>query len=342
MSNYPLDFCKAYPCLPINADFKQALEDFQVTEELGFEPSGEGEHVLLYVRKQNLTTEALINDIAKAFGVKSRDIGLCGLKDKHGITEQWLSVVVPIKEPIPDVVGQSWQVLKALRHNKKLRRGIHKGNHFSIRLRNIEGDISVLEERLQLLSRRGFPNYFGEQRFGNNGANVERAERLFCGEFKCKPFQRSIYYSAARSYLFNKYLSLRVAENSWDMAVAGDCFNLQGSNAVFGPEPITAEIEQRILEHDISPVGPLFGKGDLRLADQSLALCEQVAGSYPELVDGLVRAEVKTAWRPLRVMAKSLNWQVIDNTCELHFSLPVGSYATALIHELATLNEAVW
>jgi tRNA pseudouridine13 synthase len=337
-----LVFQQAYPQLPIKADFKLVEEDFFVAEELGFEPSGEGEHLLLYIRKKNITTEMLVSDLAKLFKLKTRDIGFCGLKDKKAVTEQWLSVHLPIKDSIPDVAGYNWQLIKGVRHNKKLRRGIHKGNRFVIQLRNIEGDASLLEERLKVLGEEGFPNYFGWQRFGGGGSNVEKAERLFLGELKCKPFQRSLFYSAARSYLFNHFLSLRIQSNTWNNALSGDCFNLDGTNAIFGPEDITADIERRIIEKDIHPVGPLFGVDNLRLESKSLEVCEQVANQFPVLVAGLVAAKIKTAWRPLRVMPKSLNWKLNDQSCELMFSLPVGSYATALIHELVTLNEAVW
>lgn len=328
--------------MQLTADVKLEFEDFQVSEVLGFDPIGEGEHLFLRIRKKNLATDTLITEVAKALSVQSRDIGFCGLKDKQAITEQWLSVVWPIKKEIPAVYGQSWEVLEAVRHNKKLKRGIHKGNDFRLRLQNIKGDISLLEERLEMISAKGFPNYFGEQRFGIGGRNVEKSELLFDGLLKCKPFQRSIYYSAARSYLFNHYLSARIQEGKWDKAKSGDCFNLNGSNSIFGPEDITEEICLRLNSMDIHPVGILLGSGNLRLTDEALGLFNNEIKKYESLVNGLLKVEVKAALRPLRVIAKSLNWQIINRQCELQFSLPAGSYATALLHELVSVNEAVW
>ncbi len=332
---YPLVFHKAFSTDGLVADFKLEPEDFQVSEVLGFEPSGEGEHLLLQVKKTNLTTDALISDIARCLSVAKRDVGCCGLKDKFAVTDQWLSVNWPIKEPIPSLSGSSWQVLNAVRHNKKLKRGIHKANHFVIRLKNIDGDLFLLEERLQAVAVGGFPNYFGEQRFGREGANVEKAQMLFNREIKCKPFQRSIYYSAARSFLFNHYLSLRVGQDNWNKAIDGDSYNLEGSNALFGPEEnIDQSLVGRLEQHDIHPVGPLYGDGESRLKSAALALELLVADKYPALVEGLKNARVKTAYRPLRVMPKSLNWQIEKNACELCFDLPSGSYATALIGQL--------
>ena len=340
LNQYPLDFLPAYPALPLTAEFKLTPEDFQVVETLGFEPCGSGEHVFLNIRKRNLTTESLISEVAKAFGVLSRDIGVCGLKDKHAITEQWLSVVWPIKQDIPQIAAEHWQVLQAVRHNKKLKRGIHKANAFCIRLRNIMGDTALLEQRLRLIADNGFPNYFGEQRFGIEGRNVEKAALLFTRQFKCKPFQRSMYYSAARSYLFNCYLSARIAAGNWNQPIAGDCFNLAGSNAVFGPEAITDEIRKRMAAFDIHPMGVMCGAGKIRLTDDALALLQGVNAEHEILVQGLIAADVGVVMRPLRALATGLRWQITEQECELQFSLPTGSYATALLHEVCQLHEA--
>lgn len=342
MSKYALDFSTAYPKNALKADFKLAVEDFRVSERLGFEPSAQGEHLFLRISKNNLTTDRLVDDIAKILNLHIRDIGYCGLKDKHGITEQWISVVWPIKKELPDISGNKWQVLEAVRHDKKLKRGVHKGNDFVVRLQNIQGDMSQLEDRLIQIANSGFPNYFGEQRFGFRGENVEKAELLFGRKLKCRSFERSIYYSAARSYLFNKYLSLRVKHGIWNVPLPGDCFNLEGSNSVFGPEQITEEILQRMASFDIHPMGVLFGTGSVRLAGDALHFFEQVTDCERVLVEGLVAADVKSALRPLRVMAKSLNWKIVDQCCELQFFLPSGSYATALLRELVSFNEEVW
>lgn len=331
---------QAYPVLAGSAGFKIEPEDFIVREQLGFVPSGEGEHVFLYIRKRLLTTELLAKDLARQFGVDVRDVAYSGLKDKHAVTEQWFSVPYPIKKEIPPLQGASWQVLECARHGKKLRRGVHQSNAFEITLRDVSVDRALLEERLNAIKERGFPNYFGEQRLGRDDGNVKSAVALFNGEFRCKPFQRSMYYSAARSYLFNRYLSERVANNTWDKAIAGDKFNLDGSNALFGPEPITDEIVQRVAQHDIHPVGPLLGDGESGLLDEALSIQQTVETEAHILLEGLRKARVETALRPLRADAKSLNWQLEHNQCRLSFELRSGSFATALIRELVNLNHA--
>lgn len=330
----------AFPVLPLTADLKAEPEDFCVTEQLGFTPSGEGEHVFLFIRKRQLTTELLARDLARLLAIPQRDVAYSGLKDKQAVTEQWFSVPWPIKKPFPELQGMSWQVLEATRHHKKLRRGVHHGNAFDLCLTNLQGDITLLEQRLQQIQQTGFPNYFGEQRFGNNGSNVERALALFAGQFRCKPFQRSMYYSAARSYLFNAFLSQRVQQGNWNQPLEGDRFSLDGSNALFGPEPLTDAIYQRVQVQDIHPAGPLPGKGNSGLQAEAARLYEQVLQDYPELSTGLQQAGVETAFRPLRACAKSLNWQLDQQQCRLRFELRSGAFATALIRELVNINHA--
>ena len=339
---FPLVVARAYPPLSASAQFKLEPEDFQVTEELGFPLAGEGEHLCLFIEKKQLTTDALVSDVAKALGVKIRDIGICGLKDRQAVTRQWLSVVWPIKADLPEIGGKSWRVLRMVRHNKKLKRGVHKANQFVIRLHQVAGDRAQLDERLTLIGKEGVPNYFGEQRFGREGANVAKAAALFAGEFKCKPAQRGIYISAARSYLFNRYLSLRVEQHNWHRALNGDVYNLQGSNSLFGPAAVDAELERRLQECDIHPAGPLLGDGKLPQQDDALALITTIISAHEGLYAGLQRVGVSTAQRPLRVLVQELSWQWHEQLCELRFSLPSGSYATAVIHELLDVNDALW
>lgn len=217
-NNLELVFAKS----PVTAVFKQQPEDFRVTEELGYTPSGQGEHVYLWIEKTGLNTEQVAKDIAKLLAISVNQVSYSGLKDKQAVTKQWFSVVWPIKKEFPHLLGNSWQVIEQHRHDKKLRRGSHQSNHFQIVLRDLQGDTAELERRLQIIKQQGFANYFGEQRFGYQGQNLVKAKALLAGEFKCKPFLRSIYLSAARSYVFNAYLSERVRQGNWNQVLAGD------------------------------------------------------------------------------------------------------------------------
>ena len=343
-------FNRAYADLGISADFKTQLADFIVEEELGFEPSGVGEHVFLWVEKQGLTTERLIGDIARIFDVSRKQIGLCGLKDKQGITRQWLSVSVPIKQDLPKLTalqGNGWYVLAAKRHDRKLKRGVHTANHFTLTLRNIDyGQSSqeALEQRFQLLAKQGVPHYFGPQRFGFNGQNMHKAQAIFDGQLKLKPAQRGIYYSAARSYLFNHYLSERISQKNWNVAVEGDVMMLEGSHSIFKlekGEALSHDLQQRMIYLDCHPVGVLGGKG-FGLSGAAADIFKPISLQYSELEQGLLDAGLNSAFRALRLLPKALNWFFYDNHCELTFSLTSGAYATALLHECVTTRNAHW
>lgn len=319
---------------PTTAVFKQQAEDFRVTEQLGFTPCGQGEHVYLWIEKTGLNTEQVAKDIAKQLGIAARQVAYSGLKDRQALTRQWFSVTWPVKKEFPHLLGDSWQLLEQQRHNKKLRRGSHQSNHFQIILRELQGDTAELEQRLQTIKQQGFANYFGEQRFGYQGQNLVKAKALLAGELKCKPFLRSMYLSAARSYLFNAYLSERVRQGNWNQVLAGDYCNLAGSNSFFVAEQCSEEIAQRAAELDIHPCGPLPGKQVI-----TLPYWQELAEKQQQWLSALQTQGLETQYRPLRCVAKALSWQLDNNQCEISFSLRPGSFATALLNELVSLNN---
>lgn len=336
---------KAYSDTLATACLKAQPEDFCVEEILGFEPEGEGEHVYIWVEKKGLNTSQVIADLSKQLDIARKNIGYSGLKDKQAFTGQWLSFVWPIKQELPEINGQSWQVLKTKRHLRKLKRGVHKGNQFTLHLTNVGGEKDALDARLQTIAKQGFPNYFGLQRFGFDGSNISKAERLFLGEIKLKPAQKSMLYSAARSYLFNQYLSNRIEQGLWDKTIAGDVYMLDGSHSVFNQSP-DETIITRLEQGDIHCSGVLHGKGDA-FGEQAQQLWQNVLDDNTLLAEGLVKANCSTHYRALRAVPKDLQWQwlkddVDNQSLELKFFLPAGVYATALLHELVNIEEAVW
>jgi tRNA pseudouridine13 synthase len=179
-------------------------EDFIVYESLAVEPSGEGEHVFLQIQKTSENTEYVARQLARFANVRQRDIGYAGLKDRHAVTTQWFSVWLPGKSE-PDWMAfatDNMKVLHIVRHARKLKRGVLSGNRFEITIRDWQGDQAKTIGQLGLIKANGIANYYGEQRFGNQGQNVNKALTMFRGD-KVKREQRSLYLSAARSYLFN-------------------------------------------------------------------------------------------------------------------------------------------
>ncbi len=329
----------------LSARTRAIPEDFRVDEIDAFEAGGEGEHLLLTIEKRGLTTAEAVRRVAAWAGVAESAIGHAGLKDRHAVTRQRLSVWLPGREdPDPSALdGEGLRIIEAQRHSRKLPRGALAGNRFRLALREVVGDRAAIEERLQAITGQGVPNYFGEQRFGRFGDNVAQALAMFAGR-RVKREERSLLLSAARSELFNRVLARRVHDGNWNAALDGDVFMLAGSHSVFGPEPLDDRIRERIASFDIDPTGPMWGRGALRTADAVLALeTAAVAGDDASaLRDGLERAGLKQERRALRLRATNLQWQWLqDDVLELGFELPPGSYATSVLAELGDIADAM-
>jgi len=317
---------------------KTSPEDFVVEELLGFEPSDEGEHIFLRIEKRGENTEYVARQLARFAGIPARDIGYAGLKDRHGKTVQWFSIWLPGKAE-PDwrqLESPSLNILEIRRNSRKLRKGAAIGNRFEITVRELKVDASLLERRLKQVTEQGVPNYFGTQRFGREGQNVAKASALFAGTLeRVDVHRRSLYLSAARSYLFNLILASRVAQNIWDRAISGDVFMFPDSRSFFKPEGITPDIAQRLEAKEIHPSGALWGKGMPAVTDQALAIETAIVEEESDLCCGLEDFGLDMARRPLRLYPEDFRWELCDPTrLRLQFALPAGAYATAVLREL--------
>lgn len=314
-------------------------EDFIVEETLAFDPSGSGEHVFLQIQKTGENTEFVARQLARFAGVRQRDIGYAGLKDRHAVTTQWFSVWLPKgEEPNwQDFSTPSIHVLLVTRHARKLKRGVLANNRFEITVKNWQGDKTKTLEQLTNMQTQGVPNYYGSQRFGHGGQNVVKAAAMFAGE-KVGREQRSLYLSAARSFLFNEILATRIEQNCWNQGVAGDVLMIDGSHSCFATEEIDESLRARLTQNLLHPTGTLFGSGETRTSAKVLELEQQVFEKYPDLTVGLLKFDVENTRRALRVNVANLTWEFKDTqTLVLKFNLPAGSYATAVLREIITL-----
>jgi len=328
----------------LRARMRASEEDFFVEEIAGFDPYGEGEHLLLTVQKRGMTTAAIAKHLARWAGVAEMSIGYAGMKDRHAVTRQRFSVHLP-KRVAPEIAlletGQL-SVLESAWHNRKLPRGALAGNRFVLVLRDVDGEREAVDARLAQIAARGLPNWFGEQRFGRGGDNVASALSMFAGR-RVQRDQRSMLLSAARSELFNRVLAVRVRDASWDQAMDGEVWILSGSRSVFGPEPFTEVLESRLAGFDIHPSGPLWGAGEPRSTGACLELEQIVLATEDAMAlrTGLEEAGMKQERRALRLIAADLTWEwTAENALSLAFSLPPGSYATALLQELGHIADA--
>lgn len=315
---------QAYPDSSASATLKSLNEDFLVTELPLQLPSGAGEHLWLDVEKNGANTAFVAQQLAAAAGVQEWDVGYAGLKDRHAITRQWFSIYLPIgkgKGETPDLTQlqhPEFKVLSQSRHVKKLRPGDLQGNRFRIVLRDVRGDRDAIEANLRAIASQGVPNYFGAQRFGHDGGNVEQGRAMLAREIRVRnPKKKGIYLSAVRSFVFNEVLALRIRQGLWGQALPGDVMDEAGR-----------------------PTGPLWGRGRVSTTDQAQALENGVAERHATLCNGMEHAGLDQERRALVASPVELSWEwPQDHQLVLTFSLPAGNYATAVLNEILHATE---
>lgn len=288
-----------------------APEDFQVEELLpeDFEFSGTGEHLCLQVRKRGENTRWVAHRLAAVTGVAEADVGFCGMKDRHALTTQWFSVPAR-SDALPALGGLDAEVLAWRRHRTKLRRGMHLGNRFCIRVRDVEGDRAAIATRLTGIAG-GVPNYFGPQRFGSAGNNLVAAQALIARPRIRGGGRNGIYLSAARSWLFNLVLAQRVRAGSWN----------------------------RPLEGEVDPEGPLWGRGRSPAAPAVAAQEDEVLRDWQSWCHALEHAGLHQDRRALILLPDAFSWHWQGADLMLEFRLGRGAFATALLAELGNLAE---
>jgi len=314
-----LDWPTSSGTRPGRALLKVRPEDFRVTEQLwpefevpGAEGTGAGEHVCVRIEKSGDNTEYVARELAVLAGCKAFEVGFCGLKDRHAVTVQWFSLYCPGREAGDSAllasIAERWPVLASCRHARKLRRGEHLSNGFDLVLREVSGDREELEAALALLAERGAQNYFGPQRFGIGGGNLAQAVNLDPSRLNRKKGGRRgggggsgsknvLYFSAARSWLFNEVLAERVAAGNWCVCLSG--------------EPVD----------EGGPTGPLWGDGGTSASEDQASLERSVVARHPEFEKLFLSTRMKPERRALVTLPEPLQWQWLDDSVlRLQFS----------------------
>jgi tRNA pseudouridine13 synthase len=311
-------------------------EDFEVEEDLGFAPSGSGQHVLLRVRKRNANTQWVARQLAAAAGCRPAEVGYAGLKDRHAVAVQWFSVPRPRAALRWDEVHSAeFAVLESHAHGRKLPRGALAGNRFGVRLRAADRDggrlAAALAPRLEVLVRRGVPNYFGQQRFGRDGANLTATPDAPAGRGR---EQRGFVLSAARALVFNAVLGARVSDGSWERLLPGDLAGLDGRGSVFAVSAADAALVERCGRLEVHPTGPLWGAGDPDTGLEVRALEQRVAAQLAVQCAQCAQAGMRQERRSLRLALRELRCEPEAEAVVLRFRLARGAFATAVLREL--------
>lgn len=327
-----------------SAVLKSVPEDFCVDEDLPLPDTlkAGGEHLCIRLEKSGDNTDYVARQLATLSGCRHFDVGFCGLKDRHAVTRQWFSIYRPGQEDedaaFLKTVMENWLVLEHHRQARKLRRGDHRGNRFELVLRSVSGDKAAVDEALARVRAQGCPNYFGLQRFGHGGANLDRALTMDPSELnrrrrnaKKRGRGRStsgssdsknvLYFSAARSWLFNEVLACRVENGTWLDALEG--------------EPGVGE------HQDVMVTGPLWGDGGTDAVSAQGALERAVVAEHPRLSAVFSTTRMQPERRPLRMLPQDLEWQWQDgDQLLLRFWLAPGQYATSLLSDVFEITDA--
>jgi tRNA pseudouridine13 synthase len=336
--------------------FNQNRDDFVVTEVPLYEFSGEGEHLILKIRKKDLATWDAVEIIARYLGIKSRDIGYAGLKDKNAMTVQSISIHKQYEEKLNSFEHPNIKILEKTYHNNKIKVGHLKGNSFFIRLKRVNLiDSRKIEGALGQIVSHGMPNYFGFQRFGIEGDNYKKGKDIIDGKLKEKRRNlKQMYINSYQSYLFNQWLSKRIEISKLIEAfepkeiyekiqlpldivqqmkkqkhplkvLTGDLFSHYPYGKVFNIEDLEVE-SQKFFDRDRVPTGLLCGKR----VKNSIGLAYEIEKDYEE--ETSENGARRFAW----VFPEDVesNYKEDKNWMELNFFLPKGSYATELIAEI--------
>jgi tRNA pseudouridine13 synthase len=314
-------------------------EDFAVEELPAYSPSGLGDHWWILVKKRLHTTPDLVRAVARAADVPERDLGYAGMKDRHAVATQWLSVPARGRPPGDWELPAGIELVQVARHSNKLRTGHLRGNRFSLRLVGLDANSF---ERARLIADRlresGLYNYFGAQRFGRDGKNLGRAvDWLRQGAPRVGSrtrLLRKLYPSVVQAEVFNRYLTARRGLGM-SAVLPGEVVRLDRGRAVFVVQDPTRE-QPRFLAHEIHLTGPIWGpkmkaaSGQLRELELSVAAelgwDERLEEQLASLVDG--------TRRDLVVWPENLQLERLDeHRLRLEFMLPAGSYATQLLSE---------
>jgi tRNA pseudouridine13 synthase len=136
---------------------KSSPEDFRV-EEIMEIMHKKNDSLVFTLEKRNENTLDAIRKIAQQLDLPLKAFGHAGLKDKDAVTRQKVSVRGVKREDLHNLVLENITISE-IERGDRIRIGDHRGNKFSIVVRGVK---SVREPG------RGFPNFFGEQRFGGN------------------------------------------------------------------------------------------------------------------------------------------------------------------------------
>ncbi len=321
---------------PVRGTLKTHPEDFYVEEIPAYAPSGQGGHLFVHIEKRGLTTRQAIERLARACGADARHAGSAGMKDRHAVTRQWLSFESADPARLAEAEDDQLTILTTASNETKLRTGHLQGNRFRLRVRDVEA--AAIGPTVEAAARlaEGVPNYFGSQRFGREGNNVETARRWLVegGRAPRARFKRKLMVSSLQSGAFNEVLRRRVLAGTVHAPMAGDVMQTV-RRGLFTDDDL-ALLQERLDRWEISPTGPMFGSDMRRPTSDAETLEAEIEATFGfnAEVYGRMGKLGRGTRRVLRIRPLDLHCQAEEDGFTIAFQLPPGAYATVVMREL--------
>ncbi len=328
----------------IGGVIRTEVDDFIVDEIPAYEPSGEGEHVYIRVEKRDVATMDVMDQIAEQLGLRQRSVSCAGFKDTHAVARQTFSVHGVEVSAVEELKLTNARILWVTRHRNKLRTGHLRGNQFTIRIRDILPTATTHAPKiLQELMKRGVPNAYGPQRFGNRGDNQIVGYHLLHGAYDTiramgvrppKHRMRGFFVSSLQSALFNQVVSARIQAKTLDTVIAGDIAKKEDTGGIFTVED--PEIERpRAAAWEISATGPIYGYKMMEAQSEAGEIEARILEKACIKQNDFRAVKARGVRRPLRFNPDNLTWDFEgSDILTVSFFAPKGSFATMLLREL--------
>ncbi len=333
----------------VGGKIKTNPEDFEVEEIPAYDPSGQGDFLYLWIEKRDMGAEYFTRQVAKRLDIPASEVGTAGLKDRHAVTRQMVSVPANVEARLTQLDGDGIKVLRVGRHSNKLRAGHLHGNRFRILVRDPQpaADAARLADSiLDRIRQYGLPNYYGTQRFGHAGETLHMGLALLRGEKSPmpirNPFLKKLALSAGQSALFNHALTQRFKDGLLRRVLPGDVMCKVPFGGMFVAEDVETE-QRRFDAREIVTAGPIFGRKTFAAAHEA-AQREQSALSDFGLNDSSFNGFGKLLQGTRRhnlVYLDDLAAVIEPDGLRLSFTLPAGSYATVLLREFMKADVLV-
>ncbi|MFN0051389.1 MAG: tRNA pseudouridine(13) synthase TruD [Planctomycetales bacterium] len=326
---------------------KQQAADFQVDEIPAYPPEGQGDFLFVRIEKTGLSGEQLVSQLARCLKIAHQDVGMAGLKDRHAVTRQWVSLPARCEPLLNEIAHPGIRILELGRHRHKLRTGHLRGNRFSILIRDcVSGALPLAQRIAERLTSTGCPNFFGDQRFGRDNETWELGMALLRGDTTPgriprarRKFLLRLALSAVQSHLFNQALAARMTEGLLHTVLPGDVMQVKASGGPFVAEEVTRE-QERFNQREIVVTGPMFGPKMKRPSDvaalREAAILES-SGLAPAAFEKFANLTPGTR-RPYLVWMDELRVTEEPEGIRLELTLPSGSYATVVLREFQKLD----